>query len=157
MLRRLFVIIGFFLAVASTPGQDSPPDQAEQQRILLDRIQQLEKRVSELEAKAGVSPTPTLPAPGAQIEQMPESQPAAAAQAPSPGPAHEHEARDQQAAVRQVETHYPSLQVRGFADVNFSATDQKGVNSGFNLGQLVLHLASPLSRIVKSSLIVSRP
>ena len=148
MFRRLFVIIGFFLAVASARGQGSPPDQAEQQRILLDRIQQLEKRVSELEAKGGVSPAPTPPAPSTPVVQTPESEPAPAAQAPSPGPAHEHEARDEQAAVRQVETHYPSLQVRGFGDVNFSATDQKGVKSGFNLGQLDLHLASPLSRKV---------
>ena len=49
MLRRLFSTIGFFLAVTSAQGQGSPPNQAEQQRILLDRIQQLEKRVSELE------------------------------------------------------------------------------------------------------------
>ena len=32
-----------------------------------------------------------------------------------------------------------------FGDVDFSATDQKGSVSGFNLGQFVLHLASPLS------------
>src|SRR5689334_14825755 len=107
MVRRFFVIIGFFLAVASARGQGSPPDQAEQQRILLDRIQQLEQRVSELEARGAVSSTPTVPAPGTSVEQKPESQPAAAAQAPSPGPAHEHEARDDQATVRQVDTHYP--------------------------------------------------
>jgi hypothetical protein len=49
-----------------------------------------------------------------------------------------------------METHYPSLQIRGFGDVDFSATDQRGTNSnsGFNLGQLDLLLASPLSRKV---------
>ena len=47
-----------------------------------------------------------------------------------------------------MEVHYPSLQIRGFGDVDFSATDQKGTTSGFNLGQLDLHLASALSRKV---------
>ena len=44
-----------------------------------------------------------------------------------------------------METHFPSLQIRGFGDVDYSATDQKGITSGFNLGQLDLHLASALS------------
>jgi hypothetical protein len=47
-----------------------------------------------------------------------------------------------------MEVHYPSLQIRGFGDVDFSATDQKGSTSGFSLGQLDLHLASALSRKV---------
>jgi hypothetical protein len=44
-----------------------------------------------------------------------------------------------------LETHYPSLQIRGFGDVDFASTDQKGTNSGFYLGQLDLHFASALS------------
>lgn len=40
---------------------------------------------------------------------------------------------------------YPSLQIRGFGDVDFSSTDQKGTFSGFNLGQFVLHFSSSLS------------
>jgi hypothetical protein len=50
--------------------------------------------------------------------------------------------------IRDTERRFPSLQIRGFGDVDFSATDQKGSVSGFNLGQLVLHLASPLSEKV---------
>jgi len=50
--------------------------------------------------------------------------------------------------VREAEIHYPSLQIRGFGDVDFSATDQKGSVSGFDLGQFVLHFASPLSEKV---------
>jgi hypothetical protein len=50
--------------------------------------------------------------------------------------------------IRDTERRFPSLQIRGFGDVDFSATDQKGSISGFNLGQLVLHLASPLSEKV---------
>jgi hypothetical protein len=43
---------------------------------------------------------------------------------------------------------FPSMQIRGFGDVDFSATDQKETNSGFNLGQFVLHVNSPLSKKV---------
>src|SRR4051794_29823894 len=38
---------------------------------------------------------------------------------------------------------YPNLHLRGFADVDFSATNIKGQPSGFNLGQFVLHMSSP--------------
>src|SRR5438045_4412997 len=50
--------------------------------------------------------------------------------------------------MRESTEHYPSLQIRGFGDVDFSASDQKDSVSGFNLGQFVLHFASPLSRKV---------
>jgi hypothetical protein len=38
------------------------------------------------------------------------------------------------------------MQIRGFTDIDFAATDQPGTFSGFNLGQFVLHISSPLSR-----------
>src|SRR6185437_10838677 len=60
----------------------------------------------------------------------------------------EHDHLPSTTVVREAEEHYPSLQIRGFGDVNFSASDQKGSVSGFNLGQFVLHFASPLSRKV---------
>lgn len=40
---------------------------------------------------------------------------------------------------------YPSLQIRGFGDIDFSSTDAHGALSGFNLGQFVLHFSSSLS------------
>jgi hypothetical protein len=51
-------------------------------------------------------------------------------------------------AIREVEAHYPSLQIRGFGDVDFAGTNQAGSTSGFSLGQFNLHLASPLSEKV---------
>jgi hypothetical protein len=60
----------------------------------------------------------------------------------------QHEHAPSTTEVREAEIHYPSLQIRGFGDVDFSATDQKGSVSGFNLGQFVLHFASPLSEKV---------
>jgi Phosphate-selective porin O and P len=119
--------------------------------MLLERVQQLEKRVTELEARQASPQAATISAanqPPAQ--QLPAQQAAQAPAAAGPGPGqHQHDVQEQQAAtVQQMETHYPSLQIRGFGDVDFSATDQKGKTSGFNLGQLDLHLASALSHKV---------
>jgi hypothetical protein len=135
------------LAAGAAWGQSPPaPDQTEQIRILLERVQQLEKRVSELETRqpAAASRVLTAASAPAPAVEKPES-----TEAPvSPVQAHQHESQETQAAVHQMETHYPSLEIRGFGDVNFSATDQQGTTSGFNLGQLDLHLASALSRKV---------
>jgi hypothetical protein len=60
--------------------------------------------------------------------------------------AHAPYSAEQQATIQEAETHYPNLAIRGFADVDFSSTDQKGTFSGFNLGQFDLHLASSLSK-----------
>jgi hypothetical protein len=133
-------------AAGAARAQSSPPDQSEQIRILLERVQKLEQRLAELETKQPSVAGPAVPAanlPAAPKPETPEM-------APTPGPeqGHQHEAHDEQATVHQMEVHYPSLQIRGFGDVDFSSTDQKGTNSGFNLGQLDLHLASALSRKV---------
>src|SRR6266852_2183775 len=132
MLRALSIFAVVLLAGGAVRAQGSPSaDQAEQVRMLLERVQQLEKRVLELEARRAPQAAQAPPAAG-----------------PGPGQ-HQHEMQEQQAAtVQQMETHYPSLQIRGFGDVDFSATDQKGTTSGFNLGQLDLHLASALSHKV---------
>src|SRR5947208_1259056 len=147
-MHRPLLVLGSLLLAAGTTWGQSPPaasDQAEQVRMLLERVQQLEKRVNELEAKQVASATPPPAAPNVPTVQQPAPAPQAAA---SPVPGHQHDVQETTATVQQMETHYPSLQIRGFGDVDFSATDQHGTNSGFNLGQLDLHLASPLSKKV---------
>jgi hypothetical protein len=143
MYRPLLVIAVAVLITGAAWGQSSPPpDQTEQVRILLERIQQLEKRVAEVESKLEAVATPMLSASSKPLPQQTAPQPTVAPAEQG----HQHDVAGDQATVRQMETHYPSLQIRGFADVDFSATDQKGTNSGFNLGQLDLHLASALSQ-----------
>jgi hypothetical protein len=141
-VRRLVPVLAIiFLAISPAWAQSPPPDQAEQIRVLLERVQQLEKRVAELETKPTAA-VATVRAANAAVAkpEMPE--------APPPGQGHQHEVAEPPAAKEQLEVHYPLLQIRGFGDVDFSATDQKGTTSGFNLGQLDLHLASALSRKV---------
>jgi hypothetical protein len=149
-MRRAWIVFGVvLLAGVAALAQSSPPvDQAEQVRVLLERIQQLERRVTELEARqtpqAGAISAANEPSPQLRAQQAAQ---AAAATGPGQAP-HQHDVQEQQTAtVQQMETHFPSLQIRGFGDVDFSTTDQKGT-SGFNLGQLDLHLASALSHKV---------
>ena len=142
MRRELLVLVVLFLVAGTAWGQTSPAtDETEQVKALLERIERLEKRVVELEAKQAVAPSRTRSTPA--VEQKPEAQ-EAVVKAPRSAESH----GDQTGVAQQVEAHYPSLQIRGFAEVDFSATDQKGITSGFNMGQFVLHLASPLSRKV---------
>src|SRR6202158_3772024 len=133
--------------LAQSPPSATPTEPTVQN--LLDRIPQLEKRIAQLEdrerkqqaAQAGTPPVPVL-AP-AETTQAAVTTPTAA-----PAPAASHEDHASIGEMRDRERRCPSLQIRGFGDVDFSATDQKGSVSGFNLGQLVLHLASPLSEKV---------
>src|SRR6266852_4516835 len=149
MVRALLIFGVTLLAASISYAQNSTPtDQTEQVRLLLERIQQLERRVTDLEAKQ--APTSATAVSTAAKENPVSSQSSQQQTPPAATQPHEHEVREQAATVQQMEQHYPSLQIRGFGDVDFAATDQKGTNSnsGFNLGQLDLHLASALSRKV---------
>src|SRR5690349_20068019 len=101
------------------------------------RLQELEQQNAALRAQLAAAPAPT-----AASTQVPVEQPAAKPADMAGG--HEHSAGT---APESQET-YPNLHFRGFADVDFSATDIKGQPSGFNMGQFVLHVSSPLSKKV---------
>jgi hypothetical protein len=66
--------------------------------------------------------------------------PAVEARAQQPPP---HEQMQAQAGDQAQQ--YPSLKIQGFADINFSESKHPDGPRGFSLGQLTLHLASPLS------------
>src|ERR1700704_4500552 len=147
MVRALVSFGVTLLAASMSYAQNSvPTDQTEQVRLLLERIQQLERRVTDLETKQ--APASAGPVSTAAKENSVSPQSSQQQTPPTATQSHEHEVREQAATVQQMEQHYPSLQIRGFGDVDFAATDQKGTTSGFNLGQLDLHLASALSRKV---------
>lgn len=141
MCFRISSVLVLLLAarVALAQGPPSAPPSQPSVQELLDRIDRLEKRVVELEKNerqlAEAQPTSSVQPTASPV------QPAQAGNAPISSN-HEHRASAQ---VQESEVHYPSLQIRGFADVDFAATDQKGSNSGFNMGQFVLHFASALS------------
>jgi len=158
-LSLLLVLV--LLTSAALFAQSSPPsaDQGQSNQALLERIQQLETRLSEMEErqrKQDAAIAVLLSSQGTAEKTAQVSMPAApatpaTAATPPASPSgvqtaeHDHSAMHDHAEVREATIHYPSLQIRGFGDVDFSATDQKGTTSGFNLGQFVLHFASPLS------------
>jgi hypothetical protein len=122
--RELTLAAAIFLLSPAIWAQATDP--AVQQ--LLQRIDRLEKRVSELEA-----------ARPAQFPQGVERTPAPAVAAPAPAAGHDH------GTPVEPPTTFPSLKLSGFGDINFSSSDQKGARSGFNEGQFILHLSSALS------------
>src|SRR3984893_19595511 len=147
MLSRLLPLLLVSLVTRSLLAQ-SPPQSPETEpsiQGLLDRIEQLEKRIAELEDHERKQASTTPPAEsssetGAGIKLVEAGASAA--------PASHSEHMGSTTVEREAQIHYPSLQIRGFGDVDFSATDRKGSVSGFDLGQFVLHFASPLSQKV---------
>ena len=151
MGSRWLLLLLFSLTTGALLAQSPPPSAPTEPSVqsLLDRIQQLENRINQLEEherkqEAVQAGTSAAPNPAETTRQAAAPTPAA-----TPAPAVSHaEDHASMGEIRDTERRFPSLQIRGFGDVDFSATDQKGSVSGFNLGQFVLHLASPLSEKV---------
>ena len=149
---RWLLLLLLLLTTGAVRGQSPPPAAGSEPSVqtLLERIQQLETRISQLEdheRKQEAIKTANVTPPAAVEPQAANATQTAAPTTPPPVPQaedHEHMGEMRESTER----HYPSLQIRGFGDVDFSATDQKGSISGFKLGQFVLHFASPLSEKV---------
>ena len=153
-----FVLLASLLAVPSSAAQSSSgSEEAVLIQRLMDRIDQLEKRVSELEGEKGAN-TRAAPSPAATAQTQPApttapqtTTPAVATAAPIPAEAPVESVMggmqhpDHQVGTQGAEVTYPSLHLAGFSDINFSATTLKGSHSGFNEGQFILHFSSALS------------
>ena len=147
-----YVVAASLLLLLPVGASAQAPDAATRDLIdkLMARIDSLEKRVAELEGERGTHAAPppaAAPTPPAQ----------AVAPTPPPGHAHDQVPGPQLAEPLPVEPVYPNLKIAGFGDVDFAATDQRGPatgfgaqtllvpHTGFELGQLTLHLISSLS------------
>jgi len=157
MSHRLFAVGLFAVLLPGARGQSADPATRELIERLLNRIDGLEKRVQELE-KGGTTALATN-----RPTAVPVSPPAPSpTQAPSLTPTEAMHMAHDQPPVPVVQSEatqpvYPSLKIAGFGDVNFSATDFHGTSSGFapqtlvlphsgfEEGQLTLHLSSALS------------
>ncbi|MBI3484322.1 MAG: hypothetical protein HY012_04120, partial [Acidobacteria bacterium] len=163
MRRFLFVLLVLLCAAGTAAAQSATAvdENTETIKALLERMARLEKRIAALEAKQPAAATAGAPAaePFAGTQDKPGAPTGADLKVASTSPAAEkheqggmsHPGMGQGGVPPPAGEHeatYPSLKISGFADINFSATDESNVNSGFNLGQLVLHMASPLSKKV---------
>ena len=144
-MRRLpWVLLVLIVGNAALWGQGAPPtEQTELVQSLLARIEKLEKRVAELEGKNGDQTSGHAGDPAQTVDPPQEAAVATPEQERQGGPATAKKAPA-------GEAHYPSLRFQGFADVDFSATNDHVTPSGFNMGQFVLHLSSPLSKKVSA-------
>lgn len=118
----------------------------EQMRRVLLRVEELEARVRELEAeRAKNAPSETAGATNASAAPAAVDPAAETARAGSVAAHGEHEAQGPHDDHEAGPSGPPRLQIQGYADVNFRATNEKGRANSFSLGQLDLFITSKLS------------
>ncbi len=150
-MRTSIVLLLTAVCVVPCSAQNTTqPDLSE----ILKRLSAVEQRVHDLEqqnadlraqvasAKSAAAPAPVVSETQGQVA------PAVPPQEHEHGSASPAQIMGAPAQAAEAQETYPNLHFRGFADVDFSATDAKGQPSGFNLGQFVLHVSSPLSKKV---------
>ena len=130
---RKHLLVSFFFLVTSAAAQAPDLSQTELIRQLVQKVEQLEKRLSELEAGRSSSAAPAL---AAATTTIPATPPVSVATAAAD---HDH------APTGEPSTTYPALRLSGFTDINFTSSDQRGGRSGFNEGQFILHLSASLA------------
>lgn len=125
-------------------AQDAAPSvDAQTVRDLLARVAQLEARVHSLEAEKAasavappaVSASPTMPAATATNPSPSNGEPLPPAETPQTA----------SNSTMPMGIDSPHLQIRGFADVRYAASNLKGTTDSFALGQFNLFITSKLS------------
>ena len=134
-----------FVSGAARAQTTDSATQTELIQKLLQRVDQLEKRVTELEATRPGQAVQTAPAVTSAAVSEAAALPAAATPPAAPvstaASGHDHGTSMEPVG----ETSYPTFKLSGFSDIAFSASDKPGTHSGFSEGQFVLHISSALS------------
>jgi hypothetical protein len=127
---------------AQDAGQQQPTvnaaqgDQQAQLQQLLRRVEELEGQVRELKANGAATAIQTsTSAPAETVAAVPDNSAQEEEQLQAALGGQDHEAH----------TTGPRLQIQGFADVNFRASNGRGATNAFSLGQLDLFITSQLS------------
>src|SRR3989442_920230 len=146
-MHRVWGVLAVFLllplgALAQSAAVDEREQEMQEMRA---RIEKLEKLVAQLqkETSSGIATAPAASDP----LQAAAPQSSHAAEPAGPVMPMDHSA-GQGGVPNSAERKFPALHFRGFGDVDFSATDDKATKSGFNMGQFILHISSPLSEKV---------
>ncbi|HLE61979.1 MAG TPA: hypothetical protein VI750_02505 [Pyrinomonadaceae bacterium] len=133
-------------AIPAPPAVKGSSDDANSEiiRQMLRRIEELEARIRELEARQGEKATAPAGATNTtttEVLNLPAPSPIVVNNGPvaAQGGATTHDAH------QDLPSGTPRLQIQGFADVNYRATNEKGRNNSFLLGQLDLFITSRLS------------
>lgn len=135
--RILPLLLGILITTtilrAQQPGDAAVPDKQTLQ-LLLQRIDQLEARVRQLETERQ---------PAAVVSPAPGSAPTSAP------PVNESEPQAESAVSERMDVSKTLLRMRGFGDITLHGDNQKGNNTAFSLGQLNLFLSSDISEKFK--------
>lgn len=128
----LFATLFLNTFVLRAQQSNTAPDSNQSNQVLLQRIDQLEARLKEVEATlAKAQPA----APGATpVEAAPPPQ-------AEPAPTAEH--------AESMDLNKTMLRIRGFSDVNLGFTTQSGKTTSFSLGQVDLFVTSDVSEKFK--------
>ncbi len=136
--RQCLVAFGaIFLCQGSLRAQQAsgaPDTDRELVRSLLQRIEQLEGRLRQLEAKTNAAPAPSVAT---------STPPASATPAPPPEVASGHADHDV------MEPSQTRMRIHGYADVNLRGSTLRRDTTSFNLGQLNLFVTSDISEKFK--------
>src|SRR5689334_22549389 len=142
-MRRAAVLCFIVSAATFVSAQinSAAEDQAPSSAVILQRLDALEQRVQQLEEQNRALRAQLSGGATPAVLRVSEAAPATSAQAAT--------AQSQPAAPQSMPGMSgatagepgPSLKLRGFADVDFAATDTKTQTQGFQLGQFVLHMS----------------
>jgi hypothetical protein len=142
-------------AISAQEAANEPASDKQLLQILIKRIDQLEARVSELEAvqrrvdAAHLSPPSNPPASQAIVRNSPldaASAQSVAASRPADPPAEDAEpAQSENAMNERMDVSKTLLRIRGFGDVSLHGDTQKGDTTSFSMGQLDLFVTSDVS------------
>ena len=138
MLKVFPILLGILLGARLAPAQQTP-DSADQDkqtiRMLLQRVEQLETRVAQLEAARQGPPALALTQVAQQTSAPADSETEAQAEQPS-----EPERMDLSKTL---------LRMRGFGDITLHGDNHRGDTTSFSLGQLNLFVTSDVSEKFK--------
>jgi hypothetical protein len=159
LIVSCLALLGRSALCAQQAGDGPVADKATLQ-LLLKRIDQLEARVSQLEAErqrpeaavAAPSTAPAISAPtavAAPAAAGPASQESVSSMPPPPTPQEPELAQPESAMSDRMDLSKTLLRIRGFGDVSLHGDTQKGDTTSFSLGQLDLFVTSDVSEKFK--------
>lgn len=135
---------------------DAPKDLNPQTaQVLMQRIDQLEARLKEVEAALAKSQASNPSIATAQMVKQNPEQPVAPPQEPEhtqepvQAPEHQAEAAAAHPEGEPMDLNKTLMQIRGFADTDLTGSSMKGFHTSFSLGQVNLFITSDLSDKLK--------
>lgn len=140
------------LAQQINAPQDLNPETAQ---VLMQRIDQLEARLKEVEAALAKSQASNPSITTAQTFSRDPEKPVVPAQGPervsdpAKAPEHQAEAAPTHAEGEPMDLNKTLMQIRGFADTDLTGSTLKGTHTSFSLGQVNLFITSDLSDRLK--------